>query len=104
MEHEINQDCYMLNCPTLHMIPVTHQLKAAPNKIAKALLRAERKQRTVSFYHSIGAFPKEYLIVHQKPEEARTKKIQAEAQIRREARKKKRLGLAFHQRTTTTSI
>ena len=88
------------------MIPASRQLKAAPKKIVKALLRAEDRQRTVAFYTGVSLMPEEYLVVHQEADEATKEKIKTEAQARRETQKKKRLfgSLAHYQRTPASTV
>jgi hypothetical protein len=86
------------------MIPTSHQLKASPKRVVKALLRQESRQRTVSFHTSVSLLPEEYLVANQEPGEERTQKIKAEAQARQEARKEKRLRLAQNEEVSNLLV
>jgi hypothetical protein len=84
--------------------PSSHQLKASPKKVVKALLREEYKRYILSFHTSVSVLPEEYLVAHQEPEQARTEKVKAEAQARREARKKKRLRLVRNEEVSNLFV
>lgn len=77
------------------MIPVTHQLKAAPKRVERALLKKEKVERIKSIYaRGAETLPSEYVVVHQEADEATKAKIKAQVEERRTQKKARNLGLA----------
>jgi hypothetical protein len=87
------------------MIPVTHQLKAAPKRVERALLKQEHVQRTREIY-SRGAelLPAEYLIVHQEADEATTEKVKTKAEAKRTRIKERNIRLARNEEISSLLV